>query len=363
MNAHNHKKRKAKHRRPLPHNEKRKHSISPLQSISMERPPYNERNVLTAVPEFEHSSPSASIPRTPIGNKGMYEATLCLVIPGVTPLFHGSLALGSMAATVAESLLISASDIRVTVEHAQGGLPITFLRNSKGQIASATVQVLADDFKSARTQAYDLVLPVLSRWAFEYDMPIDVGWDAVKEIRTDTMSWTVGVQGAVKQAQIPSGRIPSKPEWRILLASFREGHNVSNPLFKLLAFYKVIEGIKRIRIHRLRESLPPGQRKSVGMSEAFSERFPNDPLEIVQGRKHAMSDSCKNVASKEYSAVIPEIETFARNAIAHIDPVKGDSLSGDQFLHVAKAEEWVPVVQYMARSLLEVELNAERQKK
>lgn len=147
---------------------------------------------------------------------------------------------------------------------------------------AATLQVLADDFRAARTQAYDLVLPLLSRWAFEYDMPIDIGWDEVKEIRTDTISWTVGIQGAVKQVQIPSGRIPSKPEWRILLASFREGLNLSNPLFKLLAFYKVIEGIKRMRIHRLRESLPPGQRKSIGMPDALTERFPIDPLEIVQ---------------------------------------------------------------------------------
>ena len=66
----------------------------------------------------------------------------------------------------------------------------------------------------------------------------------------------------------------------------------------------------------------------------------------------------KPYLGKKFTRVIEtELRPLFRHAIAHLDP-RGDSLVIDKFHHIAECEAAMSVIKYIARQMLENEINA-----
>ena len=113
--------------------------------------------------------------------------------------------------------------------------------NEHHRLRSITLEVEADSFESAVRETYNLVTPVLSRWAFVHDVAITIAGVEVHELGTDARQWRLAMAGAVKRFSGPSAS--STPQDRRLLEAYREGLSSTEPLYQALSYFKVIEGV------------------------------------------------------------------------------------------------------------------------
>lgn len=63
------------------------------------------------------------------------------------------------------------------------------------------------------------------------------------------------------------------------------------------------------------------------------------------------ADAFRPYLGKKFSAVLDELRTVVRTAVAHLDPF-GDSLVADEFEDITKCEILLPVVKYIARQMI-----------
>ena len=175
----------------------------------------------------------------PSGSHGSYEVVFVLGVPGVSGVataldFDGMLAGGDS--------LLQGSGLRVDLESLDRSsrYGARIIPNSHGRLAQVRLTVTAGDFSSASKEAFDAVMPVLSRIAFEADTPIEVTGVLLTEQVTQTRRFGATLVGAVQPAPELAGDIT--PELRSFLAAYREGLNANSPLYQVLSFYKVIEG-------------------------------------------------------------------------------------------------------------------------
>jgi Methylamine utilization protein MauJ len=325
--------------------------------IQIERPETNERHQFISVPEFAPDDPRSLIPRSPQGTAGFYRVMFALGIPGKELFFDDqdlnilrnsgiSLLLMPPGAAFANVKLIEASNEREreTVE--------VQLASGDGRVANAQIRVHASSFTEAEHYAFDLVMPILSRLSFEYDVALDVKFYEVVEEQTDVYKWTFGIVGKTKLLGT-NLRGLSKPEFRMVFAAYREAANATNPFYQLLCFYKVIEGVKKLRAKRKEALLTAGSE----YREPPDERMPTSDADLnIVSSLHR--EFFQPYLGQKFTRVLDQFRNLLRNAVAHLDPM-GDSLIIDDFEDVAQCERTVPVIKYICRVMLQNELQAD----
>ncbi len=318
-------------------------------SLEVERPDTNARLRFIIVPEFSATDRRATLPRSPIGTPGVYQVTFVLAVPG-REAFRSDLNLSKMMRS-GDSLLRVPPGLHLKVEitNGQDSPEVIFSPNSSGALAQAQIRVKANDFAEAERLACDLVLPILSWWSYSYDAALDVGGYEVLEENTDVRRWVFGCVGKSKafDPNTSDANLMSKPEYRALFAAYREGLNASNPFYQFLCFYKVVEGVRKLRADRREAAIAAGKDY-------------RDPLERIPDSL-AVSESLKEFfrpyLGKKYSRILNELRDLVRNAVAHLDPT-ADSLVADKSEDVAMCERGVPVIRYLAREMVRNELAA-----
>src|SRR5579859_634576 len=232
-------------------------SLTTLQ-VQFERPDTNRRESLVVVPNFAPSDPKASIPRSPEGSPGVYRVTFVLTIPGKED-FRTELNWAKIMQS-GESLLLvpqGLGRLNVKVSNDQDEAEIVFLPNAKMSLATAQIRVTASTFLDAQSQAHNLIMPILSWWSFRYDIALDITGYEVYEEKTEVRKAVFGVIGKAKVLDLAIGGF-SKPEYRRVFAAYREGANATNVFYQLLCFYKVIEGVNKLRTQRRQAILADG---------------------------------------------------------------------------------------------------------
>lgn len=120
------------------------------------------------VTEFAAVAVVPVLPRTadkPAGSQGLYDIVFVLGVPGVSSV-TASLDFDAIAA--GGDSLLQGSGLHVQLESSDGQSlhAARIVPNRSGRLAQIRLTVTADDFSSAENEAFDAVMPTLSRIAF-----------------------------------------------------------------------------------------------------------------------------------------------------------------------------------------------------
>jgi hypothetical protein len=345
-------KQKKKFKRRI--SKKKQATHSTLPKIKIDRPEINTREAIIVVPQFEKKSYEGEAQGTPKGRPGIYRISYILSVPG-EDLFHSHLDINKLISS-GHSLLRFPKGftmLRVGLYDQTSTVPINLVANKNGLLSNVEMSVHAKNFLDAEKFCYDVVQPLLSSLSFQYDVALDVGGYEVTEESTQVRKFVFGLIGKEKimdPALLTIG--VSKSEFRMVFSAYREGLNATNVFYKLLSYYKVIEGVRGIRKMRRRKYSDEG----TDWREP-RERLP-EIITAIPSNSPWINEYFLPYLGKKFSSVLDEFRGIFRNALAHLDPEQ-DVLLGDRFEDVIKCEKAIPVLKYIAREMFLEELRCD----
>lgn len=329
---------------------------SPKQyRFDIERSDSNSWFHLVLVPQYSPPDPRSSVQLSRDGLPGDYKVTFILGIPG-KETFKVNLDWENIFESGESLLIVAATDFSIEWRHKDPDLraTIVFFTNPKKELSKAQVRLPASNAAGATRVAHDIILPLLSWFSFRYDVAIDISAYEVIEEETEVIHINAGVLGNAKIASI-NADTPGffvTPSYRNLFSAYREGANATNCFYQVLCFYKVVEGVKRIRDVRRKSALDNGLQW-----RAPEERIPSilQDVPVADDTERAQFQS---FLGQKFNSVIDSYRELMRNTIAHLDPLS-DSLSADKFEDVSKCMNAIPVIKYLARKMLKNEIAAD----
>ena len=203
----------------------------------------------------------------PKGYPGEYVVTVILRRQGApdTPravqldaqLMEGDSHLHFPEGFVRKGLAENGSPVMVVHEPSKDGDVIEFLLvpNKWQRLGKVVVPLEADTFEEAFGKAYGTLMPILCDLSYRYDVPLDV-------LQVNVFERTTLTHMAQKMPDYREARLHDRPFgeegmdysalplYPTLAYLYREGLNSSSVNYGFLCFYKVIEGILKLRKQR-----------------------------------------------------------------------------------------------------------------
>lgn len=326
-----------------------------MKPVEIDRPDTNGRLSLTLVPGFAPQDPRSRTRRPPGGAPGAYSITFVLALPGYGQ-YQPDLDLERLMRS-GDSLLQMAQQYQVSVTADDGSYTFRVLLspNERGAFATAEAQVQAESFSDAEKTAHDLIAPILSWWSYYFDVALDVSGFRIVEEQMGVSQMVFAVLGrerAFDPASLPAG-FRSSPQFRAILSAYREGLNASNSFYRFLSFYKVVEGIRGLRVQRKQATLSAG-----APYREPEEKMPDDAASIP-GSEAYVESAFTPYLGRKFTWVTNQLRELVRNAVAHLDPT-ADSLVLDSYSDMQRCELAIPVVKYIARMMVANEVRASR---
>jgi|GEM_PF-1449083 len=323
----------------------------PVQSAR----PYVTSNMSYMVePIFSEHSPHP-VPGTPgpSGSPGLYRLTYVLAVPGRNVVqdevnFEKQVRDGDSLLEVSPETHYL--ELIIGIDPTQMDTTMRVNVNDSHRLRDVELEIRADNFAHAQNVGHDLVAPVLSRWAFLHDVAITSSVVQIEELTTQIRQWIVPFVGAVKGFSDIEG--VSTEDHRVLLSAYREGISSTEPLWQALSLFRVAEGVSQMRQVRSDAALARGE-----VPSEPSERVPNDVAAIGAANDYNLQDSLRPYSGRKFSAVLDSIRPVLRNAIAHLNPDE-DVLVQDRWSDLRKVESSLPALRWIARQLLDAELQA-----
>lgn len=249
-----------------------------------------------------------------------------------------------------DSLLVASPGLDMVIEIVDsGGVRLDFIQNSSGRLGHVLMEVVAANFADAATAAHDLIMPALSRLAFQANTPLDVKASVILEKATQSIRLASVLVGQYQPLPLVPGT--STQEQRMLLASYREGLNSTAPLYQILCFHKVIEGARGFQKRRLRAAI---RSNSDAPPDPMRKRFP-DRLSDLPASPEWENTLLEPYLGMTFAEIDTAIGQTMRDAVAHITPGKGH-LVADYLQDLENCRGLVPVLRLMAHKIIEMEL-------
>jgi len=229
---------------------------------------------------------------------------------------------------------------------------ITLGHNSDRRLSTAHMRIQANCLIEAEKAAYDMTAGFLSYFSYSSDVAIEItGYEIVEE-DTGTRKASFGMLGKMKPFRIGDdiGTTASDDKYRRLFAAYREGMNATNVFYQALSFSKVIEGC-----HRMREDKNTAAKNSGGLLLSPSLEMPSE-LRKIPIEDDSIRELFRPFLGRKVSFVVNQFRPLVRNAIAHLDPTQ-EVLDIDHFEDVQTCERTIPVLRYIARTLICFEID------
>jgi hypothetical protein len=315
----------------------------PVVRAEIQRPRVTEYNYTTAVPVFPGGDGGS-----PSGSPGLYDVVFVLGVPGVSGVmtaldFDGMLAGGDS--------LLEGTGLQVELQPLDGSSPTVarIIPNSHGRLAQVRLTVTAGDFSLAENEAFDAVMPTLSRIAFEADTPLEVTGVLLTEQATQTRRFGATLIGTTQPAPALAGDTTS--ELRSFLAAYREGLNANSPLYQALSFYKIIEGVTKFHTRRTRAAARSG---AAARPDPLAEQIPVNREDLADMTEWAR-DNFTPYLGMSFAEIKDTVTDTIRNAVAHIAPGM-DLRIADYAADIRACRAITPVLRYVSRELIRDEL-------
>jgi hypothetical protein len=308
------------------------------------QPRVTEQLTYTLVPVFEHGQAGP-----PEGSRGKYDATFILGIPGIGSTLTE---LNFNAENLGDSLMIGPG-LSVDIDFPDHGASanVVFSSNKRGRLSQVHLALDAESFADAEKFAHDIVMPILSRMSFELNVAVEVTATIMVEKSTMIQSIHAAVVGTAQSVQSVEG--PMTPELRPYLSAYREGLNSNSPLYQALSFFKVIEGVKKFHIKRLRAST---SNSASNIPDPGSHSIPSS-IDQISIDSEWTRICFTPYLGLSFDEVVEKVRQTIRDAVAHISP--GMELrTADYYEDDQTCRLIAPVLRYMARVLIQTELDA-----
>jgi hypothetical protein len=284
------------------------------------------------------------------GEPGKYRAVFVLGTPGV----NGALVSDRVDVREFEeggdSLVMGAESFEMVLRRPDGEVTVIGHSNDDHRLSRFETTLDAKSLANAEEIAHDLVMPLISRLAFEVNVGIEVQALITTELATGGKSMAavfVGNHG------IPADSFKGRTNiWLApLLSLYREGLTSSSPIYQALAFFKVTEGVAKA-FHRMNRKAE--QKGEKGPPDHLGMKFPAVGAEVSD------IDSLDPDAYPEHSGqslreVWESYEHTLRDAASHITPGK-QIIVADYLGNLVGVRRAVPVLRYIARKVLEAEI-------
>jgi hypothetical protein len=317
-------------------------------SAVLNLPPTSRRMRLTVVPKYENGTPESLISRPMEGLPGRYTVKYALGIPGRESFFGDAnyselVNLGESNIAVPDANQIRLWDTnKPTVEKAH------FLLGEDKKITTAILLLEAHSFEDAERTAHNFLMPFLSWLSYQADVAVDVKACEIFENDRGSRRWVVNVVGDYKRLSWrPTGDLnlsQMHPNLRKLQSAYREAMNATNPFYKFLCFWKVIDACLAYKKRRERRS------KRAGI--AIHSQIESMPTDLNDSGIHPDDlEFFYPYLGKDFSEIRKSMKTILRDAIAHFTP-GALVLDPDDFDDVAACEKAIPIVRYMASTHL-----------
>lgn len=309
----------------------------------------------------------------PGGTKGKYKVSFVLSKPNYAPLEENHITVVNDDVIGNSHLFIgNYNELRCEFETVlpEGRFIFYGYANEQGFLHKIEIEELeAADFKDAMLKAYNALAPTLSRISLLLDIPLHIYQTVVIELSTQNIMRGVSLPYI---AQMP----PTFTNYQLdknlfkFTSLYREALNSNSPNYQYLCFYKIIEGIRKIRDERTtmenqeilaRGETPPSrpvdripsdrQEQKIWLNSIFRPQKWSDLAlaqvfpEKVIGRK--INDLINK--SKELDTV--------RNKIAHtvMRDETQETYSLDDGLQISEVITWLPLCKCLAIYLLKKE--------
>lgn len=221
--------------------------------------------------------------------------------------------------------------------------------NERREASAVRATLRASSILEAEGLAYDNILPIVSWLAFHYDVGLAVrGW-VVTEVATSVQRIRVGFLGEPRELANEVIAISLTQAARMLLATYREASASSNIFLQALSFWKVVEGVYTLRSQEAEERKGGGEGPTVRVRELIPATLDDVPFTDKWA-----CDGFQRYLGKRFTFVRDDLRERLRHGLAHLLPGDANvkSLSADVFNDVAACEEALPVLRYMAQTLI-----------
>lgn len=185
----------------------------------------------------------------------------------------------------------------------QGSNHVRVVANEQGRLAKLQCTVSADSREAAEVQGLSLVGTALSHISYHADVPIEVRAIKVTEAATGNVWVRMLVPSGIKPW--PTTNKAVARSMRLIYALYREGGSTVNPFYQFLCFYKVMEGMRKLR---------SGLHKDVALQTGTSL---SRPKEALNGLGEEQLPTWEALKGKSFSDVFDYMSQNERLSVAH----------------------------------------------
>lgn len=301
----------------------------------------------------------------PEGNPGAYAVTFLLQKPGYSLFGEREYRFG---AKIGDShvFLGPRREVRLAVTHDGGNAEIVGIPNERGALAALITRIQANDFPSAKQAAFRLAAPALSLWSTILDVPVEVARVELVEEATTTIQ--MSVTNPYSDTPLALAHNRASANLRIFLSYYREALSSNSEPYQILCLFKVIEGIRALRLREERRGggeliQPPEERvpdteqdQMAWLQRLFPFRtspwdaFDLHSVFLPEAVGQLVEDLVRSGGRRQQPGALCAL----RNEIAHtIGPAgAGTLLIADETLHTDRVSNWLPLTRCLARLLL-----------
>jgi Methylamine utilization protein MauJ/SEC-C motif len=246
-----------------------------------------------------------------------------------------------------------------------GRFRFTALPNERGFLGKVESDpFLADGFNDAEQKAYRALVPSVSYWSAELDIPLSVC--QVESTETTTGNKQTSVLPAyptVPLVGVPWAQL--EHEFLGFASLYREALNTNSPPYRYLCLYKVIEGVRgrrgRLAAEAKRSGQPPRRFQLEDVPEKKEEFVPwLNAIFSVRPAWDAMTLEAifvPETRGRSFGNVLEKFLTPLRVKIAHaLSQRSGElTMSADDLLHIREVNKWLPLVKCIVRRMMKNE--------
>jgi hypothetical protein len=328
---------------------------APPIRVQIPRPNATTFMNIIVVPQFPAGHPLGGVELSPAGSPGHYRIEAVLGIPGASTSAFTEVDWEQITAKGDALIELPRDANGFTQSWSRGGpdgehvISFDFGVNKARRLATAATRLEAAGFQQALVPAQDVLASYLSTLSFQYDIPIDaVAWRVTEE-RTGATRLAMRHLGKFRPFDEAVTYLTS-PEIRELLSTWREAMNAENPMSQALGLYKIIE-----RIHGYRGSREFRTRNIADHYQAPRELIPED-MQDLTSEYELSREAFKPFLGRKFTYVWKqELRESIRNAVAHLREDE-PSLTQDRAADVEVCRQALPVLHYIARTMLRAEI-------
>jgi SEC-C motif len=309
----------------------------------------------------------------PGGANGKYKVSFVLTRPNSSPLKENHITIDNGDIIGDSHIIVSdQQEFRCEIEAvmADGTFIFYGYANENGYLHKIEIDELeATDFKNAMLSAYNALAPTLSRFSVLRDVPVHIFQTVVIELATGNIMRGVRLPFVERTAPAFSN-FQLDSSLTQFTSLYREALNSNSPNYQFLCFYKIIEGIRKIREARTTKENELAFACGETPPSRLVDRLPSSEAELSNwlssifrpqrwsalALSQAFPHQARGRKINDLIAPSKELDTV-RNKIAHaiLRDEAQLTYSFDDATHTAEVHGWLPLCKCLAVYLLRIE--------